>query len=159
MKSLFQIYCIDTSSLILLKDVYPRDIFPSVWEKVENVIMKGYVIAPREVLRELEKQEDELLQWARRLNFFRDPDSNQLQVVKDIMKRFPRLVDPYKTTADADPFVIALAKGEGCTVITEEIPADLTNPSSKPKIPNVCNELKVKWIPLQEFFREQKWKF
>lgn len=153
-------YCMDTSALIDLKELYPRDIFPSLWKSIERLISERRLIAPREVLKELETyevKEDELLKWAKRhKGMFKDLDAEQLQHVRNILANFPHLVDPTKTTPDADPFIIALAISEGCTVITSEKPA---NPGARPKIPDVCARHNVKSISLLEFFRQEKWKF
>lgn len=43
------IYCVDASELINLRQYFPRKVFPAVWEKLEVVIGKGRLIAPDEV--------------------------------------------------------------------------------------------------------------
>ena len=150
-------YCIDTSALIDLKKLYSRDIFPSLWGSIENLISQGRLIAPREVLKELEKKDDELLKWAKKhKRMFKDLDNEQQQQVRNVLKDFQNLVDVNKTTPDADPFIISLAISKGGTVITSE---KLANPGSRPKIPNACERYNVKYTSLMEFFREQKWKF
>lgn len=111
MPELFPGYCIDTNALIdLWRRKYAPDVFPSLWEKIESLISQGELIAPLEVLRELEKQDDELLKWAKaHKGIFRDLDYEQQLRVRNILKEFPRLVDENKETPEADPFVIALA--------------------------------------------------
>jgi len=54
------IYIIDTSSLIEMKNRYPKKNFPSLWEKVEELISKNRLISPLEVRKEIEKGDDEL---------------------------------------------------------------------------------------------------
>lgn len=154
-------YCIDTCSLSLwcMKHPYSFDVFPSVWRNLSNVAKEGLVVSPREVLRELEKCDVELHKWAKENISFYNLDYEQQKIVADIMARFPNLVDIDKPTPVADPFVIALAKSEKRTVITEERYVNLSGPKSKPKIPNVCEALQVKCIPLLDFFKEQGWKF
>lgn len=166
MLELFPGYCIDTSAVIdLWRRVYAPDVFPSVWKEIENLISQGYLIAPREVLNELERyfdKNDELLKWAKKhKRMFKDLDDAQLQQVQNILKEFQRFVDETKETPEADPFVIALAMSKRWTVITSEQPANLNaNPGARPKIPNVCEHYNVKCIyQLLEFFRERKWKF
>lgn len=163
MAELFPGYCIDTNALIdLWRRKYAPDVFPSLWEEIERLISQGKLVAPREVLRELEKQDDELLKWAKaHKGMFKDLDNDQLAQVRNILKEFPRLVDENKETPDADPFVIALAMSKGWTVVTSEQPANLTvNPTARPKIPNACEHFSVRCIyELLEFFREQKWEF
>ena len=37
----------------------------SVWEKLEDLASRGILIATEEVLRELEKQDDDVYQWVK----------------------------------------------------------------------------------------------
>lgn len=46
-------YCIDTSSLINLKP-FRKDIFPTIWDKLEKMIKNGELISHLEVYKELE---------------------------------------------------------------------------------------------------------
>jgi len=146
---LFPGYCIDTSALIDLgRTRYTREVFPSLWKEIEELVSKGELVAPREVLKELERQNDELTRWAKKhRKMFVNLDPEQIKIVKEILRDFPGFVDEKKETEDADPFVIALAKARGSTVITSEKPADLAaNPRAKPKIPNVCQHYQVKCV-------------
>lgn len=153
-------YCIDTSALVDLKELYIRDTFPSLWKSIENLISQGRIIAPREVLEELKRygdKDDELLRLAKKhKKMFKDLDYEQQQQLRNILRDFPDLPDVDKMTPDADPLIIALAICKGCAVITSEKPA---NPGARPKIPNACEKYNVKCISLIEFFIEQKWKF
>lgn len=158
MLELFPGYCIDTNALIdLWRRFYPPDIFTSLWKKIENLISQGELIAPREVFSELEKQDDELFKWVKKhKKMFKDLDNEQMNLMREIERHFPNLIDARKETPDADPFVIALAISKGWTVITSEKSA---SPGGPPKIPDVCENYNVKCISLIEFFREQKWEF
>ncbi len=157
-----QAYCIDTSAVIdLWRRLYPRDVFPSLWENIEKLIQEEVIIAPKEVLKELEKEEDELYKWAKKYkDMFMNLDEGQIDKVKDIQGKFPKLVDVSKTIPEADPFVIALALVNKITVISMEKSSNIRlNKNAKPKLPDVCIEYKVKCIQLLEFFREQNWNF
>lgn len=162
MKLSFPGYCysIDTSALIDLKPYFPH-IFTSLWKNLENLISQKRLIAPREVLEELKKKDDELLKWAKgHRQIFKNLDNEQMNQMRNILKDFPKFVDTDKTTPEADPFVIALAMSEGCTVVASEKPVNLNaNPDVRPRIPDVCEKRNVKCITLEEFFREQKWEF
>lgn len=57
-------YVIDSSSLIDLKRKYPVDVFPGVWEKIDDLIVSNRLIAPEEVFNEIENGDDELVPWA-----------------------------------------------------------------------------------------------
>jgi predicted nucleic acid-binding protein len=152
---LFPGYVIDTGALIdLWRRRYPRDVFRSLWDKIDEIIRAGEVIAPEEVLRELQRQHDELAAWAKKQKFFLDLDREQLDYVKDIMVKFPSLVDTRSTEPNADPFVIALAYSKGWAVISSENPG---GKGPRKRIPDVCAHYDVKCMSLLDFFRDKQW--
>lgn len=53
------VYCIDTSSLINLKP-FRKDVFPTIWSKLESMIKNGELIAPLEVYGEIEIGKDDI---------------------------------------------------------------------------------------------------
>ncbi len=162
-----EIYIMDTSSLIQLKE-YPTDIFPTLWDNIENMIVDGGLKSPKEVLKELEKKDDELKKWASsKKELFVELDSTQINLTKQILQVFPSFAKPNKFLADADPFIVSLALKFGdnpqetifhekriSIVITEE-----KLDGEKIKIPYVCNKYDIECINLFEFFRRKKWKF
>jgi predicted nucleic acid-binding protein len=151
-------YCIDTCALIdLWRRHYPPDIFPGLWSDIEKLVNQGLLIAPKEVFNELKKVDDDLIDWAKNhQEMFIPLDEEQLQEVTNILARSQGLIDARKIT-EADPFLIALAKCKGWTVITSEKPK--TDPNAPPKIPDVCRQHNVKCISVIEFFREQGWEY
>jgi len=50
-------YCIDASSLIKLKQDFPRTVFPTVWGRIEGLVSDGHLFAPIEVFNEIEKDD------------------------------------------------------------------------------------------------------
>ena len=160
MSNLFsgQIYCFDTNALIdLYRRKYPADIFETLWKQIDLEVANGSLIVPREVYRELEQNDDELLKWVKaRSQMIQIPTQDQIVTVEQILAEFPELVDPLKTTPDADPFVIALAKAEAGIVVTSE---HLAGPKARPKIPNACVKFSVRYMNLLEYFRAKNWKY
>ena len=67
----------------------------------------------------------------------------------------PKLIGVGGTTARscADPFVIALAMTFEGAVVTQELPRNI----DKPRIPDVCDALGIRWQSLPEFVDEQGW--
>jgi len=151
-------YCIDTSALIDLADLYPKDVFPTLWTNMEQAVREGRLISPHEVLEELKAYQgskEEPRAWAKaHTKMFIHLTDEQVGVASNILAAHPDLVDPDKTVPDADPFVIALAKTEGAAVVTSEKPAKAGQP---PKIPNVCMATQVSCLDLLEFFRAMGW--
>lgn len=154
-----EIYCIDTSALIDLADLYPKDVFPTLWVNMEKLVRDGRLVAPHEVLEEFkayEGKKEEPRAWARaHAEMFKQLTDEQLNIARDILAAHPDLIDPDKTVADADPFVIALAKTEGGTVVTSERPA---RPGQRIMIPDVCDAVNVSPLDLLGFFRAMGWK-
>ena len=151
-------YCLDTSVLIDLNQYYPSNVstFKPLWVNLENLIKNNWAHAPREVFKELQSLDDSLLEWAKQnKNMFRQLDDLQVTKLKEILKQFPNLCDPKKEYAHADPFIVAHALCEGCTVVTNEKPSA---PNARIiQIPNVCLSYKIRHISLLELFHEQNW--
>ena len=149
-------YSIDTSAFLdAWVRNYPPDVFPSIWEQMDGAAKNGTLLASDEVVRELERKEDGAHQWVKDrplMIFALDPEIEQH--VRDIMRRYPRLVDTKKGRSGGDPFVIALARAKNLTVITAE---HATGKLDVPRIPDVCVDLGIRSIRMLDFFREQKW--
>lgn len=165
------IYCIDTSALVDLKLWYRMSTFPSLWHNLGELVKDERLISAYQVLEELKEKDDELLRWARKnKRMFKAEDENQIQVVQEILSRFPGLVDPNKQIPEADPFVIALAIlknrerslfGEQCVVVTQE--RRTGTGGGRPRIPNVCLAYGIECLhgptALAEFFEQEGWTF
>ncbi len=156
------IYCIDTSVLISINNNYPQDIFGKLWDNIENAIQNGMIVSTKEVYNELIEYDDDLSKWAKtKKELFIELDESQQLIVKDILSKFPTLVDANKPKTDADPFIIALAKNRNLTVLTIEKSSNFnSNPNARPKIPDVCEHYGIGFINnLPGFFRKMGWKF
>ena len=161
------VYCIDTSSLIDLHRYYPRQRFPTLWDRLELLISEERLIAPREVRRELEAREDELTVWVREHRvMFIDPDLAQTEAVTEIQEQFQGLLDPDKEGPEADPWVVALpvsrARTQGLVqtewvVVTQERGRGPQSP--RPRIPDVCGHYGLRSINLLELVRQEGWTF
>lgn len=149
-------YSLDTSFFInSWRKYYQRDVFPGVWEHLAELIDAGGAIASEEVLPELEKQEDEILEWVSvRATLFVPTDDLIQRAARDILRDHPRLIDTRRNRSGADPFVIAVAQTANCAVVTDEI---ATNSDRRPHIPDVCDSLSVRCIGIIDLFREQGW--
>jgi hypothetical protein len=152
------VYCVDTSALVDgWVRYYPPDVFPQLWTKLEEMIHAKQLIAPDEVLKELSKKEDDPHHWAKRNGtLFLPLDSKIQAATQEVLAVFPRLVDSERDRSIADPFVIAVARVHACCVVTGEKSSG--NPK-RPKIPNVCDHFKVRYVNMLQFMREQKWQF
>lgn len=152
------LYSFDTSALLdAWTRSYPPDVFPQLWQVIEDGVTVGRFFAAEEVRTEISKKDDALLKWAKKQRgLFIDLDAAQQSAAAEILQEFPRLIDTRKGRSGADPFVIALARTRGAVVVTGE--NDDGSPD-KPKIPTVCRHFGVRTIRPLEFIRENRWVF
>jgi len=147
---LVPVYCIDASSLINLKN-FPKDIFPTIWTKIEELVKNGLLISPIEVYREINQVKDGICKWCSKNKvIFSDPDKNQVKVLQRIKQQYDKHHWNFmtqKTGAWADPWVIALAMSNSGTVVADE---GMKNTS----IPYICQKMNVKCIDRFGLFRE-----
>ena len=130
-------WCFDTSAFIEpWVRLYPPDMFAPVWDKVEALAEAKVITAPADVLLELEKQKDDLHDWAKaRPDLFEAPDREVMEVFTAIVNDHPDFMKINSTKSGADPFVVALAEVKKLTVVTYET---MAKKDAAPKIPNVC---------------------
>jgi hypothetical protein len=150
-------YVFDTNVFITLQRIQPIDLYPSVWEKISELMEEGYVISSHEVFDEITVGDDELVLWVKtREKYFVLSSEDIQQEVREILKSHRELVEGGKKKNSADPFVIAVAKQCGGKVVTTETLAGKDQP---PKIPNVCSVMQIACIDFVSFQREMKLKF
>jgi len=147
---------IDTSSFTILRREYPRDVFAPVWDHVGSLLNSGQILSCEDVYIELIQQDDILAKWIKEYKrVFLPLDEDTQEVAKDILRKFPTLVDLKKKKSSADVFLIASAIREGCTVVSEE---NKSGGPQKVKIPDVCREMNVRCIRLLDLIRESGFK-
>lgn len=147
-------YVFDSNVFIGLQQRQPRDIYPSVWNKIDELIDNGTIISSREVYDELSVGDDALAEWAKeKKDSFWPSEVSIQQRVRIILTEHRGLVEGGKKKNNADPFVIALAQENKCAVVTEEV---RTNNPLSPKIPDVCEKYGVKYMNFIGFVRELK---
>lgn len=152
-------YSVDTSALIhAWRRAYPPKNFVSFWEKLDQYIADGVVLASVEVRAELKKKDDEIHAWCEQspAKFCVELDDEQQEHLADIMGKYPRLVDTVKGRSECDPFVIALARSYSppLTVISQEGPGK----KDSPKIPDVCRLEGIECLTLVEFIQAEDWR-
>jgi protein associated with RNAse G/E len=158
-------YVIDTSSLIELNRHNPIDVFPTIWDKLKDLVDKDRLIAPREVLNEIIQNDDQLSKWAKnQKKMFKEPTPKQIEIVKDILRKYPSLINT-DGKYSADPWVIALAielaTNPQKTIITIKriVVSEEKLRGNKVKIPLICNEYKIENMDIITMFRTEGWKF
>jgi len=150
-RELFQkkVYCMDTSSLINLK-LYRRDIFPTIWNRLGNMVKNGELIAPSEVYCEIEIGKDNIYDWCKsNKKMFNDVDDCQIGKIREVKNRYDKAYwnNEINKPKWADPWVTALAICEEATIVADE--KNVPN-----KIPSIAGAFGVRCLVLLDFFVE-----
>ena len=150
-------YVFDTNIFIELQRHQPIDVYPTVWAKIGELIEAGIIISSKEVYEEILIGNDTLTTWAKqREACFKDSNEEVQMEVRSILAEYRGLVEGGKKNNNADPFVIAIAKISGCSVVSEE---SRTNNLNSPKIPDVCFGIGIPCLTFVDFSREMNLEF
>jgi len=148
-----EIYVVDTNSFILLTEIYPYDVFPSVWAKVDEIIGQEKLVSVEDVYEELKTKDDDIHKWAKeRRHIFKELNGPIQDSAIEILSTHNNLLDLKNKKSSADPFVIATARMHNGIVVTEE---DFSGGPHKSMIPDVCRDYNVGCINLLEMLRKE----
>ncbi|MFI5124450.1 MAG: DUF4411 family protein [Chitinophagales bacterium] len=156
-------YCLDANILIQAWQKYYSPKFcPGYWELLNQLGRTGRIFIPQMVLDEITRTEDDLSLWLRDGKIpIRKIDQLVTQRLKEIYDANPMhkfLVDNTRQRSIADPWVIAHALNEAACVVTKEEKVTASG-STRIKIPNVCDNMAVRWINDFQFIEELNIRF
>jgi hypothetical protein len=158
-------YIIDASSLIGLARHRPAGRHARLWQRLGDLIHTDRLVSPIQVFEELRIGKDPLAVWAKQCRrdrrLFKATTREIAGVAREIIRRFPDLVDVNRPSEQADPFVVALAVAESkrdmfpppCTVITDE----KFTFTGRARIPKVCGEYKMPYLTIHQMFLIEGW--
>ena len=76
-----------------MKEDFPQKVFPSLWDRVEQLIKEDRMFAPEEVLKEIES-DDEISAWlVRQKIMFKKIDDRLWTLAREVANRFPAIED------------------------------------------------------------------
>jgi len=153
-------YCLDANVLIQAWQKYYNPKFcPDYWKVLIELGKSGKIFIPELVYEEIVRTEDDLSKWLKTSKIPIAKISEPItKHIRKILKDYPLLVDNTKSRSLADPWVIAHALSENATVVTKEEKVTALN-SKKIKIPNVCDNIGIRWINDFQFIEELEIKF
>jgi len=156
-------YCIDANVLIQAwQKYYSPKICPNYWEVLNDLGKADIIFIPELVFEEIIRTEDDLSRWLKNskipIRKISEPVIKSLQEIYSKNPIHKNLVDNTKQRSLADPWVIAHAMTEDATVVTKENKETALN-AKRIKIPNVCENMLVRWIDDFEFIKELGIKF
>ena len=153
-----QKYCLDANVLIQAWQKYysPR-YCADYWSLLNEFGKKGRIFIPQNVFEEISRTEDELTNWLRKSTIpIKEVDGQVANCLRDIYAANPLhkyLVDNTKQRSLADPWIVAHALKENACVVTKEEKVTAPN-TTRIKIPNVCENMNIRWINDFEFVEE-----
>ncbi len=155
-------YCLDANVLInAWNQYYHRDFCPDYWTELKRFGFEQRVFLCEAVRDEITRSDDLLAAWVQASGIpVYEVDGNVTQIVQRIFTHDSRhefLVDASKQRSMADPWVIAHAIDQQATVVTKEN-KEIQSPT-KVKIPNVCENMGVRWIDDFTMIRELRLRF
>lgn len=153
-------YCLDANVLIQAWQKYYNPKFcPDYWKVLIELGKNGKIFIPELVYEEIVRTEDDLSKWLKTNKIPIAKISEPItKHIRKILKDYPLLVDNTKSRSLADPWVIAHALSENATDVTKEEKVTALN-SKKIKIPNVCDNIGIRWINDFQFIEELEIKF
>jgi uncharacterized protein DUF4411 len=123
---------------------------------MDQAAKAGEILVIEEVVTELKRKDDGIYKWIEDREFMIVSIETDIQsCLVEIMAKYPRLVDTKKNRSGCDPWVIALARVRGLSVVSAE---RASGSLIKPKIPDVCKDLSVPYVEVVDFFRKQGWR-
>lgn len=163
MKSEEQKYCLDANVLIeAWQKYYSPKFFPGYWDMLNALGSQDRIFLPQAVADEITKTDDDLSQW---LSTSKIPvqtiNESVTLALRSIYAAKPDhkfLVDNTRQRSLADPWLIAHAINCNACIVTKENLETAAN-SKRIKIPNVCNNMGVRWINDFQFVEELNLRF
>lgn len=161
-------FLLDANSFITpYQNYYPFDLAPGFWKQFKPILLDDSVYIMDIVKNEVEKGEDELTEWMSSIVGLevldrRDPSiiskySAVLKFLQDSPLYNDRALRSWSDAGVADPWLIAAACANEYTLVTFEQGAGRispTNPSGKPKIPDIAREFGVKCVNIFYFMQK-----
>jgi len=156
-------YCLDANVLIKAwNEYYSPKFFPEYWNLLNKLGEKEIIFLPEMVSEEITRTEDDLAIWLKTSNIpirkITEPVTICLQRIYSQNALHKQLVDNIKQRSLADPWIIAHALNENAIVVTKENKETALN-SKRIKIPNVCENMGIRWINDFELMQELDIKF
>jgi hypothetical protein len=159
MTSIPRLYCVDTGAWISsFNRYYKPQSFPTIWDKVENLMAAGRLIISEEVIRETLAKDDGVAAWLfPRAKLASVATTVEVtQAVRALLEEYPKLVNDMKGRNRADTFVVAVAQLRSAVVITEEEGA---GSSDRPKIPGICGSKGIECGTFSDLIVWEGWTF
>lgn len=150
-------YIVDADVFIGFYDSLPMETYETQWNLLKQYIEDGRLKICEAVFNEVKKAE-ELKSWLNNFNklLVKCYEHDVIVEAKTIVNAYPKLLDINNSSDQSDPYVIALAKLNNYTVLSNEA---YSEGGKKTKIPYICKQMSIDCMNTRQFYIEEKWKF
>ena len=162
-----EIFLIDANSIITpYRSYYPFDFASSFWSQLEHNIENGRIVILDLVMEEILKGTDNLTTWMNSINVktyidHREPATitiyaQILQFIQSSPLYRESALAEWSRNNVADPWLIAVAKSHGLSIVTLEERNSNPNPKNPwraAKIPDIADQFEVKTANLFTMMR------
>lgn len=161
-------YCIDTSAIGDLEAISESTKYncsdeerEQIWVAIEGMAGDGRLVTVHAARDEFKRKCPQAFERLDPLTFFMQDTIPLWTELQNVFTHSPRWqhvsADRTRHTRDkADWYLVALARLEGRTLVTNELHRSERTPNNRNKdcIPDVCQRMGVRWLKLQEFIEE-----
>jgi hypothetical protein len=147
-------YIIDTSSILTQKynEFHDKSIYPSLWQNIENLIKSQIIVTCSEIRDEI--KDNDILNWLISNDCVIIPVDESIQKnVKDVVTKYPELINFKKCKSSGDAFLIATAIKYNLIIITQE------KKDSQKKIPYISNQFNLQAFDVNQLCKNENWQF
>ena len=147
-------YCLDSSSIIQIKNYYPKDIFSKLNEFIINIFCSGKVAVVQAVIEEVKSdiyEESIPVELVKK-----HLPSERIHNLEDHIIESQRIIRKYYDRENknshkikADPMIVACASKFKYTVVTDE------RRTGYLQIPAICESEKIQCLPFLDFLRKE----
>ena len=160
-------FLIDSNALMTpYRFYYAFDLIPAYWTELKKFFESGQIVVLDVVKAEVDKGEDDLALWLSQIeNLVVIPKVTEktiknyqdiLEFVKSSGYYKEEALQAWAPSSVADPWLIASAKANDFTLVTQEVPSgglSKKHPNKKAKIPDIARFFDVKTIRIYDMMR------
>jgi len=163
-----EIYCVDASAFITMHRFYPMRIIPDLWSLLDDLFNRKKILSHLIVFDEIVPKtgkKDDLALW---LNKFRSNfisiSQRQLELVPNILRNFPKLIDAESEKDQADPWLVAMLveiMEQDGMFGDQSVYVMVTTESERKstRLPAACKHYNIRHMNLFEFFESNEFEF
>jgi hypothetical protein len=162
------VYFIDTSALVRIFRSCPNDLIDPIWEKLEELFLNGRMFSHRFVYDEITTDSKHPDLFSKKIiplqAYFKPMSFEQAQVVSNIIKKFPDLIDSKCEKEQAGPWLIAagILEQKQMSLFKPNKKVFIVSEESEPeqsRISSVTRSCGLSHLNLPGFYQLNNWSF